>query len=295
MPHRLDRIGGGGESQLRVEAVRPVMVEVSEKLAYCHAHLACGQRLAYRDLQTPERSLKLESLRELQRLAGQLVQCLSDGPSSQGGLLPTAAPLQLADEVKMTELQDPAILASQRLHPAKVVGDQGSNSALDLGWKRLQDLAPALGILAATAQHGIQKHRIILGRGFERHQIQDPRLAAETKPQAVDQEDEGPAWIFAGTRVCEKLKQRLAKAIPDGLRRPAGMAAERAKSLVRQKDAVHDVRSDSETRPPSSFRPNPPGSPTAAALSPPQPVRIHSRTTTWRFRVYGFHARELST
>lgn len=285
MPHRLDRVGGCRQSQLGVDAAGSVMMDVSEKLAHRHAHLPCRQRLAHRGSQAPEGSLKERTVRELQRLASQLVQTLSDCPASQSGLFAAAAPLELADEVKMTELEDPAVVASERFHPSQVVADQSPNAAFGLGGDRPQDLAPELGTLATPEQQGIQKHRRVLGAGVERHQRPHAKAAAKTKPQPVDQEDEVPCGIFAGTRLREKLTQRVAKALADGLGRQGCSAQEHPQGLIGPKDSVQEVQPVSAMRAPASVLPNPPRSPAPAALPTPHPVRINSGPTTRGFRV----------
>jgi len=293
MSHSLDCVGGCRESEFRVDAVGSIMMDVSEKLAHRHAHLACGQWLAHSGLQASEGYLKERTIREFQRLASQMVQSLSDFPSSQGLLVAAAAPLKLTDEVEMTELEDPAVLAGERFHASKVVGYHSLDAAFGRGWDGLKDLLPDLNILAAIEKQGIQEHGVIFGAGFQCHQIQYPGEAAEAKPQAVDQEHQVSCRIVVAARLSDKVKQSFAKAVTEGLR-CGGSAQEHPKSPLGQEDSIQKVQTDSAMWATSSLLPNPPSSSTTAALPPPQTVRVNCRTTTGGFRMHGFHAYELS-
>lgn len=270
------------------------MVDISKKLPDSHAHLARRQWLSNCEPQATEGSSKRRTVGKLQSLTGELIESFSDFPAGQGLFASTSSTLQLADEMEVTELQHPAILASQRLHAPEVVCHQGPNATLGLGCNSFKDLPPDHGVLPAREQEGVHKDSIILITGFKRHQIQHPREPSEAKPQPIDQQDQVSCGIISDSRAGQKAIQGLAEAVTEALGCKTTATCVASKRVFPNQDPVQQVFGIAAMWPASFLSTYPPRPSTTAALFAPGTKTVKFGPTTGRFRVQGIHARELS-
>ena len=128
---------------------------------------------------------------KLESLAGQLIERLAQGSAMESVISSAAAVLQSADEMKMAELNDPALACAEFDNTRNLVGDRGTDTSVYRGRNSCEGVRPPLHVLSAFAQHRIEEDRSILMTRLYRHQIHNPIFAAKAKVQSVQDQNQG--------------------------------------------------------------------------------------------------------
>jgi hypothetical protein len=168
------------------------MVDPPEKLSNDHAHDTQSFCLPNAIVELSEHRSERRAIGKLESLAGQLIERFAQGSAMESVISSAAAVLQSADEMKMAELNDPALACAEFDNTRHLVGDRGADTSVYRGRNGCEGVRPPLHVLSAFAQHGIEKDRSILVAGFDRHYIQDPIFASKTKVQSVQDQNQRP-------------------------------------------------------------------------------------------------------
>ena len=168
------------------------MIDSSEKLSNNHAHDTQSCCLMNATLELSEHGSEPRTVGKLERLAGQLIEGLAQGSAMQSVIASASAVLHSTDEMKMAELNDPALACAEFDNTGNLVGDRGTDTSVYSRRNGCEGVRPPLHVLSAFAQHGIEKDRSILLAGFDRHYIQDPIFASKTKVQSVQDQNQRP-------------------------------------------------------------------------------------------------------
>jgi hypothetical protein len=281
--------------KLRIFAIGSELIGSSEKLPDYHAHNARAHWVSHELLQPLEHRFQAWTVRQLQRLASKPVEGLSHGPAYQFAFSSSSAPLQLTDEMKMTQLHDPALSRSQPDDPPNVVGDRGTDVPAYPGGNRSECLRPTPHILPAGKKQRVEERCSILMAWFDTHQVQDPMLSSKPKVQSVENQDQRPCWQPQSTRLGNEALEGLMKTITQCSRREV---ASRGEGLQRPPSNQH-CSQNSRGRSPALAAPfflaDTPRTLAMVALSTSRSKAMNFGSATTRFRVRRIHARELAT
>lgn len=286
---------GAWQAQLRIFPIRSEMVDPPQKLPDRHADHARSHRFLNKSFEPLEHRLQAWTVRHFQRLTGEPVKGLSHGSAYQFAFASSSAPLQLADEMEMTQLHDPALPHSQPDDPSNVVGDRGADTSVNPGGDRRECLRPALYILPAWQKHRIEEERSILTARFDGHQVQDPMVSPKTKVQSVENQDQRPCRQAQSARSRYELVQGLTKPVPQRLRRKTSARHETFQSSPLHQDCIQKPGRTSPRLASSFLSADAPCALAMAALTTSRTEAMDFRSATRGFRVRRIHARELST
>ena len=161
------------------------MVDPSEKLSNNHAHDAQSFCLPNKMPQFFEYGLQLEAIGLLESSPDMLVKRFTQGPALQSAIASPSAVLQSTDEMKMTELYDPAMTRAEPDNSGNLVGDRGPDASVDGGRDRCECLRPALHVFSAGQENRIEEHGSILMARLYCHHIQNPIFSAKAEIKSV--------------------------------------------------------------------------------------------------------------
>lgn len=281
--------------ELRILSIGSELIGPPEKLPDCHADHARSHRFVNELLQPLEHRFQAWTVRHFQRLAGEPVKGLSHGSACQFAFPSSSAPLQLADEMEVTQLHDPALACSQPDNPPNVVGRRGTDASVYPDGNRPECVRPALYILPAWQKHRIEENRSILTARFHGHQIQDPMVSLKPEVQSVENQDQRPCRQSQSARSGHQPPQGLTTTVPQRLRRKAGARRETLQCSPLHQDCFQKPRPISPALAASSFLADPPCPLALRTLTTSRPKAMDFGSATRRFRVRRIHARELAT
>jgi hypothetical protein len=188
------------------------MVDPPEKLPNDHAHDAQSCRFANETPELFEHGLQPRAIGQLQSFADLLVKRFAQGSVCQVAVSSTAAVLQAADEMKMAELNDPALAFAEPDNAGNLVGDRGLDASVYVGGDRCECLRPALHVLPPRQEQRIEEDGAILMVRLDRHHIQNPIFSSKAKVKSVQDQNQRSSWQVQTPRSRYELSQRSAKA-----------------------------------------------------------------------------------
>jgi hypothetical protein len=206
----------------------------------------------------------------------------------------SSAPLQLADEMKMAQLHDPALAPGNPDDPPNVVGDRRADPSLYPGGNCRECARPAPHVLPAWEKHRIQEDRSILTARFDGHQIQDPVLSLKPEVQSVEKQNQRPCRQAQSARSRYEVAQRLTTTVSQRLTCKTSARGESFQSSPLHQDCFQKPGRTSPTLAASLLLANPPRTLALRALTTSRPKTVDFGSATGRVRVRGIHARELS-
>ena len=257
---------------------------------------AQGAAVAMREVVQPrEAALEPRAARQHQGLADELVERGADGRAAQGVRAGVrAGPPKPEQEVKVAELEDPAVLASDPPHPRQIVSHEATNAPLD-GWR--QDghgAAPARGAFLAGQQQRIEEDSAVPPAGAQGGQVENPRAAGELEPEAIHQQQERARRQRLGGGPSDEATQGLADAIAVRAHGDApALAGQLAHGEAADEDAVQDGERRSATFRTPAARTHSPGASARDALPTTGAEASDPNAATGGFRVHRGHAHEL--
>jgi hypothetical protein len=136
--HRFYATGGSWQIQFGIFPIGSEMVDPSEKLSNNHAHDAQSGCFANKMPQFFEHGLQPRPIRQLQSLPDMLVKRFAQGSVLQSTIASASAALQSADEMKMAELNDPALAGTELDNSGNLVGDRGLDASVYAGRDRCE-------------------------------------------------------------------------------------------------------------------------------------------------------------
>jgi hypothetical protein len=271
------------------------MVDPPEKLSNDHAHDAQAFCLPNKMPEFFEHGLQPGAIGQLESLADMLVKRFAQGSAMQSAIASAAALLQSADEMKMAELNDPALARAESDNPGDLVGDRGPDASVYGGGNGCEYLRPALQVLPSRQEHRIEKDGSILPARLDRHHIQNPIFSSKAEIKPIQKQNQGACWQAQNPSSQHKPPHGLTPTVSHGLLRKAS-----ARRQTLQRSSLHQ----------NSFQQTGRISPTLATsflcADAPRPLAMAALTTsgtkamdfcsaTGRFRVQRIHARELAT
>lgn len=279
--------------ELRIFPIRSKLISPPQKFPDRHAHNAGSHWSLNKILQPLENRFQPWTVRYFQRLTGKPVKALSHGSAYQFAFASSSASLQLTDEMELTQLHNPAMLRSQPNDPSDVVGDRGVDAFVDPSGDRCEYLRPTLHILPAREKHRIEENRSILTARLHRHQIQDPMISAKPKIQSVEDQDQRPGQVQT-SGASHILTHRLMEAVAQSsLGKTTVTLRKTFQSPALQKNCVQKPGRKTPPMTTPLLQANPPCAFALTALTTAGTKTVYCRPTARRFRVQGFHAREL--
>ena len=271
------------------------MVDPPEKLSNDHAHDTQSFCLPNAIVELSEHRSERRAIGKLESLAGQLIERLAQGSAMESVISSAAAVLQSADEMKMAELNDPALACAQFDNTRNLVGDRGTDTSVYRGRNGCEGVRPPLHVLSAFAQHRIEEDRSILMTRLYRHQIHNPIFAAKAKVQSVQDQNQRPFGQVQISRSRCDLSKYGTKAPTQSLSSKAIASSESFQCSSIDKDCVQRSGVCSAMLSAAALLANSPRTLALTALTTSRTKMINFRSATSRFRVQRMHARELHT
>ena len=271
------------------------MIDSSEKFSNNHAHDTQPCCLGNATLELTEHGPEPRTVGKLERLASQLIEDFAQRSVVESVVASTPAVLQAADQMKMAELDNPALGCSEFYDPGNLVGNRGLDAFVNGGRNSCESVRPPLHVLSAFAQHGIEKDRSILVAGFDRHYIQDPIFASKTKVQSVQDQNQGSSWQAQNPRSRYEVSQASTKTPSQSLMSKSIAWRESFQRAAIQQYCFQNSRTRSSRLAAAPFLADSPRSLALTALTTSRTEVINFGLTTRRFRVARMHARELDT
>lgn len=187
------------------------MVDPPEKLSNNHAHHAQSFCFGNKMPQFFEHGLQPRAIGQLQSLPDMLVKRFSQGSALQSAISSASAVLQSADEMKMTELNDPAMACAEFYNPGNLVGDRSPDPSVYRGGNRCECVRPTPHVLSAWLEHRIEEDGSILMARLERHHIQNPIFPSKSEIKSVQDQNQRSSWQAQFSRSRYELPQRSTK------------------------------------------------------------------------------------
>jgi hypothetical protein len=187
------------------------MVDAPEKLSNDHAYDAQGFCLPNKLSEFFEHGLQPGATGQLESLADMLVERLAQGSAMQSAIASAPALLQSADEMKMAELNDPAMACAEFYNSGNLVGDRGPDPSVYSGGNRCECVRPTPHVLSAWLEHRIEEDGSILMARLERHHIQNPIFPSKSEIKSVQEQNQRSSWQAQFPRSRYELPQRSTK------------------------------------------------------------------------------------
>jgi hypothetical protein len=271
------------------------MIDSPEKLSNDHTYDAQALGLANSMVELSEHGLQSRAVGKFESLTSQLVEGLAQGSSMESVISSAAAVLQSADEMKVTELNDPALGCAEFYNSGNLVGDRGSDPFVDRMRNGGEGVSPTLHVLSAWLQHRIEEDRSILVARLKRHHIQNPIFSSKSEIKSVQNQNQRSFWQAQIPRSRCELLQSSAKSPTQPLTGNSVAWSESFQCASFHKHCVNGSRVRSPTLAAAPFSADPPRALAVTALTTSQTEMINFRSATLRFRVPRMHARELHT
>ena len=237
------------------------MVDPPEKLSNDHAHNTQSFRLANAIVELSEHGSEPRAIGKLESFAGQLIERLAQGSAMESVISSAAAVLQSADEMKMAELNDPALACAEFDNTRNLVGDRGTDT---MAW-------------------------------LDRHHIQDPIFFLKSEIKSVQDQNQGALWQAHGPRSRCELSQSSTKPPTQPLVGKTIAWSESFQCASVEQHCFESSRTRSPRLAAALFLADPPRTLALTALTTSGTEVINFRSATSRFRVPRMHARELHT
>jgi hypothetical protein len=281
--------------ELRIFAVCPEVIDPSEKLANDHPHHAQSCRLLNEFPELIQNGLEIGTVGKLDRLSSTLVKILAQGSVGQSAISSASAVLQSADEMEMTELNDPALAGAELDNSRNLVGNRRLNTFVDVRGNGRDCLRPAPHILPSWQEQRIEEHGPILLARLDGHQIQDPIFFSKPEINSVQEQNQRTSRQAQWSRSRHELLQHPTKVAAEALSCKPVISSESFQRATFQHNRFHHSTGQSPSLGSSLFLADAPCTFAVAALTTSRPEAINFRSATKRFRVRRIHARELAT
>ena len=271
------------------------MIDPSEKLSNDHTHDTQSCCLTDAMLEPSKHGSEPRTVGKLESLAGQLIESLAQRSAVEPVIASASAVLQSADEMKMAELDDPALAFAEFYNSGNLVGDRGPDTSAYRGRNGCESVRPTLHVLSAFAQHRIEEDGSIVMTRLDRHHIQHPILSSKAEIKSVQDQNQSSSWQAPISRPRCELSQSRTKSPTQPLRSKAIASSESFQRACVHKHCLQRSGMRSLTLAASSFLADSPRTLALTALTTSGTEVINFRSATSRFRVPRMHARELHT
>lgn len=261
------------------------MVHPSKKLANDHAYDAQSFCSANQTPELFEHRVQPGTGADLQSFACKLIEFFAQGSARQVAVSPAPDVLQSADEMEMTELNDPTLAGAQFDDSRNLVGDRGPDASVNGGGNGCECLRPALHVLSPWQKHRIEEYSSVLSARLDCHHIQDRVFASEAEVESVQEQDQRSSWQVQTPGSRSEFAQLSSKTPTQSL---TGKPVARGQSFqceAIQKNFFQTSRTYSPRFASSAFVANSPRTFAMTALTASRTEVINFDPATWRFRV----------
>lgn len=274
--------------------ITPVIIDVSQEFSDEHGKPTC-RRLMLKFVQVAEDLMKLFALGKFQGLTNQLINHFSNLWMPNSRFPMSSSRLELADQMKVTQLKNPAILSGQLFGAAKIVAHDGADAFPDVGRNRFDESHPTFQTFGAWKKQGIQKNGVMTLDWFESSQSKNPGLIPEREPCSIEQENKRTTRKFLSILSLNEFSQNFSKPMTQALRRKITSPTQIGERSLLPKDAVEHNETHPPRRSATLLDSNSPGSSTFCALSASWAKKINLCTTTCGYSGHIFHANRVAT
>jgi hypothetical protein len=271
------------------------MVDPPEKLSNDHAHDTQSFCLANAVLELSDYGAEPTAIGKLKSFAGKLVERFAQGSPMQSAVSSAAAVLQPTDEMKMAELNDPALGFTELNNTGNLVGDRGPDAFVYGGRDGRECVRPTAHVLSAWPQHRIEEDGSILTARLKRHEIQNPIFSSKAEIKSVQDQNQGSFWQAHCPRSRCESSQISTKPPTQPLRSKAIAWSESFQCASVYKHRFESSRTRSLRFAATAFFSDSPRMLALTALTTSRTEVINFGSATVRFRVPRLHARELHT
>ena len=281
--------------ELGMFAIRSEMIDAPEKLADDHAHDAQSGRLPYEFAQLIENRFQIGTVGKLECFSSLLVKLLAQGSVGQPAVSPASAVLQTADQMEMTELNDPALAGAELDDARNLVGDRCLNALVNVSWNGRNCLRPAAHVLPSWQEQGVEENGAIFLAALDGHQVQHPVFFSKPKVDPIQEQDQRTIGQTQCSRLRYEPHQHATEMATEALRGKAIISCESFQRAAFEHNRFHDGSRQSPGLWSSFFLADTPRTFALAALTASRSKAVNLRSATRRFRVRRIHARELAT
>jgi hypothetical protein len=271
------------------------MIDSPEKLSNDHTHDAQSLCLANPIVELTEHGLQPRTVGQLEGLTGKLVKSFAQGSSMQSAISPASTILQSTDEMKMAELNNPALGCTQFYNSGNLVGDRGSDPFVYRMGNGREGVSPTLHVLSAWLQHRIEEDRSILMTRLESHHIQDPIFSSKSEVESIQDQNQRSSCQSQTPRPRCELSQNSTKSPTQPLRSKIVAWSESFQCVSVHQHCLQNPRTHSLRFASTPFLADSPSSLALTALTSSRTEVINFGSATLRFRVPQMHAREVHT
>lgn len=271
------------------------MVDTPEKLSNNHAHDSQSCGFLNKMPQLFEHDLQPAAVGQLESLPDTLVKRFAQGSVLQSAIASTSAVLQAADEMKVAELNDPALARAESDNSRNLVGDRGTDASVNGGGNGCECLRPTLHVLSPWQEHRIEEDSSILMARLDRHHIQNPIFSSKAEVKSVQDQNQGASGQSQRPRSRHAVSQASTKTSTQALRGKSVAWRQSFQGATIQQHCFENSRTRWPRLAATSFLADSPRPFALTALTTSRTEMINFGFATWRFRVPRMHARELDT
>lgn len=188
--HAFHRISCRGQIKIGISKVRTIFIQPSQYFTQAISigtrtqRMICVSTNARRQLLRQHRIIRGNNLSHgVVRFTPAL---LPDNPALDASKIC----LEPRHQMKMTSLQNPAVISAYMLNTANTVRNYGQNTLSRAVWHTGDNLRPSFRGFSASLEYGAQKYRVLSPHTSYRHQVDRPAFALETEPQRVNDQQE---------------------------------------------------------------------------------------------------------
>ena len=271
------------------------MIDSPEKLSNNHTYDTQAFCLANSVIELSEYGSESRAVGEFESLTSKLVEGLAQWSSMESVISSAAAVLQSADEMKVTELNDPALGCAEFYNSGNLVGDRSSDPFVYRMRNGREGVSPTLHVLSAWLEHRIEEDRSILMTRLESHHIQNPIFSSKSEIESIQDQNQRSFCQSQTPRSRCELSQNSTKSPTQPLRSKSIAWSENFQCVSVHKHCLQNPRTHSLRFAPTPFLADSPSSLALTTLTTSRTEVINFGSATLRFRVPQMHARELHT
>ena len=271
------------------------MVDPSKKLANDHAYNAQPFCTTNQTPELFEDGVQTGTGADLESFACKLIELFAQSSANQPAVSSASAVLQAADEMKMAELNDPALARTEPDNSRNLVGNRSLDASVYVGGNGGECPRPALHILSARQQHRIEKDGSILMARLDRHHIQHPIFPSKAEVKSVQEQNQRSSWHAQNARSRYEVSQASTKTLTQALMGQSVAWRQSFQCAAIEQDCFENSRTRSPRLATAPFLADSPRPLALTALTTSSTEVINFGLATRRFRVARMHARELDT